>query len=104
MQKRERTHDPYVDIIINDYRLVEKVGKGRIGSVYQAVRSNPPDTFACKVIPENKLKDGWQREIEKVVRLRGVPNIVQYHAHGIKLGVTDAIPKCNNKKAIITMR
>jgi len=84
MKKRERVHDPYVDIIINDYRLVERVGKGRIGSVYRAERPNPRDTLACKVIPENKLKEGWQREIEKIVHLRGVPNIVQYHAHDTK--------------------
>jgi len=85
MKTRNNIQDPYIDIIINGYRLVKKVGKGRIGSVYKAVRSDPPDDLACKVIAENKLKNGWQREIEKVVRLRGVPNIVQYHAHDTKL-------------------
>lgn len=68
---------------------MKKVGKGRIGSVYKAVRSNPPDILACKVIAEKKLKDGWKREIEKVVRLRGVPNIVQYHTHDVKLNNND---------------
>ncbi|MBU0576909.1 hypothetical protein KJ654_04625 [Patescibacteria group bacterium] len=82
MSKKELKQDPYIGITINDYCLMKKVGEGKIGSVYKAKRSNPPDVLACKVMP--KLKDGWIKEIEKVVRLRGVPNIVAYHSHGSK--------------------
>jgi serine/threonine protein kinase len=85
MTENQVAHDPHIGITINDYELTAKVGWGRIGSVYKAIRSSPQDTLACKVIQQEKLKQGWEREIEKVIRLRGVPNIVQYHAHGTKL-------------------
>ncbi|HCN19711.1 MAG TPA: hypothetical protein DIS73_05430 [Planctomycetia bacterium] len=76
--------DPYIGLHpITDYYLTEKVGEGKIGSIYRAERSDPPDVLACKIIPEGRLKDGWQRELEKVLRLRTVPNVVQYHPpHG----------------------
>ena len=34
------------------------------------------------MIPEGKLKPGWQRELEKVVQLSGIPSVVQYRGHG----------------------
>ena len=67
------------------YCLTAKVGEGRIGTVYRAERSDPRDVLACKVIPEGKLKPGWEREIQKLTRLRGVPNVVPYHSHGTAL-------------------
>lgn len=79
------SEDPYIGVQpIPNYYLTEKIGEGKIGSVYKAERqADPADILACKVIPEGKLKDGWQRELEKVVRLRTVPNVVQYHPpHG----------------------
>ncbi len=84
MAKKGRQRDPYIGTEPDPgYFLREKVGKGRIGSVYRAVKSRPfRDELACKVIPEGRLKDGWQRELEKVVRLRGVPHVVEYHRHG----------------------
>lgn len=75
--------DPYIGIKpIPEYTLTEWVGEGKIGNVYKAVRDNPPHILACKIIKEGKLKDGWQRELEKVVKLVGVPSVVQYHSHG----------------------
>lgn len=85
MAEKKKGDDPYINIAINEYKLKKKVGKGRIGTVYKAKRFSPQDTLACKIIPIAKLKQGWEREIEKVVRLRGVPNIVQYHSHGTYL-------------------
>ncbi|MDO9096690.1 MAG: hypothetical protein Q7U60_01000 [Candidatus Methanoperedens sp.] len=75
--------DPYLGCqpLLN-YYLTENVGEGKIGIVYKAIRSDLSDTLACKVIPDGKLKDGWQRELEKNVLLRGVPYIVPYHSHG----------------------
>lgn len=66
----------------NIHSLVDKVGEGRIGSVYKAVGKNPDDVLACKVIPEGRLKKGWEHEIEKVIKLRSVPNVVSYYGHG----------------------
>lgn len=85
MRRTEQTVDPYVGLQpIPGYYLTKKVGEGRIGSVYKAACEDPEDLLACKVIPEGKLKDGWQRELQKVVRLRTVPNVVQYHQYGSK--------------------
>ncbi len=75
--------DSYLGVRLDDnYTLSEKIGEGRIGSVYLAQGISPEDKLACKVIPEGNLKHGWQRELEKVILLRGVPNVVPYHRHG----------------------
>lgn len=77
--------DPYIGREFGHYKLAEHVGSGKIGRVYRAERMISPtatDSLACKVIVTSKLKDGWQRELEKLVSLRSVPNVVQYHSHG----------------------
>ncbi len=83
MVEKEHTQDPYIGTqpILN-YFLTEKIDAGRIGSVYKAERTHPKDVLACKVIPEGNLKQGWERELEKVINLRGLPNVVQYNQHG----------------------
>ena len=79
----EDFEDPYLGCQpLPNYYLDEKVGQGKIGSVYKAVRRDPQDILACKVIPEGKLKKGWERELEKVVQLRTIQGVVQYHQHG----------------------
>jgi hypothetical protein len=94
MPGRELAQDPYIGFQpIPNYYLERKVGEGKIGSVYKAARKDPPDVLACKVIPEGKLKSGWERELEKVVRLRGVQCVVQYHSHGSGLD--------NNKRPFV---
>ncbi len=83
MKKVIKDKEPYLGFQpIGNYYLKKKVDEGKIGSVYKAVRTDPYDILACKVIPEEKLKKGWERELDKVVRLRGVPNVVEYHLHG----------------------
>jgi len=67
---------------MSDYFLTDKIGNGKIGVVYKAVNSVMSDTLACKVIASDKLKDGWERELEKVLKLRGVPNVVPFHQYG----------------------
>ena len=63
-----------------DYVLQEFRGKGKIGRVYKAVsESNPDDMLACKIISPQNLKDGWKRELDKLSKLRGVPNVVPYY-------------------------
>ena len=64
-----------------NYQLKEYVGFGKIGIVYKAIRKNPVHYLACKIIPDGKLKKGWETEIEKVTLLDGVPNVVKYHSH-----------------------
>lgn len=76
--------DPYIGITVNNnYKLTVYVDKGKIGKIYKAERSDMNDVLACKVIPLDRLKKGWEKEIEKVVNLRGIDNIVPYHSHGI---------------------
>jgi len=72
-----------------DYVLKEKVGEGQIGVVYKAIRESPRSVLACKVIPEGHLKDGWQRELEKVALLQGVDHVVQYVHHAAMLDRRD---------------
>ncbi len=74
--------DPYIGLTIDDYTLEKFVGSGKIGSVYRAVRTNVGDTWACKVIPEGRLKKGWERELQKISRLRSIPEVVQFHSFG----------------------
>ena len=58
------------------------LGEGKIGRVYRAVRKDPDDVLACKIITEGRLRKGWERELQKLTKLRGVPHVVQYHDHG----------------------
>lgn len=79
----KNTTGPYIGVKpIPEYTLTEWVGEGYIGNVYKAERDNPHHILACKIVKEGKLKDGWERELEKVVKLQGVPSVVQYHSHG----------------------
>lgn len=80
-----RESDPYEQLTVAGYVLTRKVGAGKIGVVYRAEREDPAHVLACKVIEAGKLKQGWERELQKVVRLRTVPNVVQYHSHDTSL-------------------
>lgn len=74
--------DPYLGVeTLKGYFLKEKIGAGKIGTVYLAERADKKHRYACKVIPEGKLKDGWDKELEKVWLLTRVPNVVQYIDH-----------------------
>ena len=87
MQDDAHNQDAYIGIQpMPDLIIAEKVGEGQIGSVYKAIRqSNPRDQFACKIIPEGKLKDGWERELAKIAELKMVPNVIQYHWYSTSL-------------------
>src|SRR6266516_2070887 len=64
-----------------DYVLTQGLGKGKIGVVYNAVRREPDDVVACKVIPLEHLKPGWQMEVEKAAKLQGIAEVVQYRQY-----------------------
>ena len=74
MKEEQNIQDPYLGFqpIVN-YYLREYSDEGKMGKIYKAVRIDPHDILACKVIPAEKLKKGWERELEKIVLLRGVP-------------------------------
>jgi len=83
MVKLKEQEDPFIGLNpFSDYCITKKIGEGKIGKVYKAIRENPYDELAYKIIPESKLKKGWERELQKVVLLRKVSGVVQYHSHG----------------------
>ena len=75
--------DSWLGEEIDGYRLQAVVGNGRIGVVFLAVhKSIPTNRRACKIIRDGQLKFGWEREIEKVGQLGGVPEIVEVVSWG----------------------
>jgi hypothetical protein len=66
--------DKYIGLQpIKDYQLTRRLGEGKIGTVYLAERTGGlQHSLACKIIKEGGLKQGWERELEKVLQLRGV--------------------------------
>ena len=84
MAKKIDPVDPYIGLIIDGYTIKEKIGTGKIGSVYKAERTDV-DFFACKIISAEKLKAGWEKELEKVHKLKNVPNVIEYKRHGSEL-------------------
>jgi predicted Ser/Thr protein kinase len=78
--------DNYIGLRIREhYELKKKIGSGKIGTVYKAERSNPQLVVACKVIQSQNLKDGWERELEKVAALDTIESVVHYRDHGSAL-------------------
>jgi serine/threonine protein kinase len=69
----------FVNEWVNDYKLEEEIGRGKIGVVYRACQHETGDLAACKIIPYENLKSGtWQKEIEKIRKLSGIPTVAQY--------------------------
>src|SRR6478609_5975573 len=66
------------------YQLTKLLGEGKIGRVYLAEHQGFKHALACKIIREGGLKQGWERELEKVLQLHNVDNVVRYHSHGVK--------------------
>ena len=68
----------FVNEWVDDYKLEEEIGRGKIGVVYRGRQAGTGDLAACKIIPFENLKSGtWQEEIKKISKL-SVPTVVQY--------------------------
>lgn len=68
---------------VAEYTLEKEIGRGKIGVVYLAFHTEIPEVQkACKIIPAPNLKDGWEKELVKVGRLNGIPQVVQHNNHG----------------------
>lgn len=68
--------------IVDSYKLIEERGRGKTAVVYKAYDESINHYVACKLIPFDTLKEGWETEIKKVARLDGVAQIVQYKKYG----------------------
>ncbi len=82
--------DIYIGTRIRDhYELTEKIGEGKIGIVYKAERTSPQLVVACKIIQNENLKPGWEKELEKVAALDTIDSVVHYRDHGSDLDKTN---------------
>lgn len=68
---------------VGDYILEYEKGRGNIGVVYFSYHKDIPQLeAACKLIPAANLDDDWDVELKKAGLLGGVPQFVEYRAHG----------------------
>lgn len=75
---------PFIGIEIADYKVVSELapGEGTVGSVFLLERKGEfPDSRAIKFVSK-PLRQGWQNEITKVVKLRTTEGVVKYQTHG----------------------
>ena len=68
---------------LGDYRLIRRLGRGGMGTVYKALHTKLDRVVAVKVVPKSRLADDraiarFQREMKAIGRLNH-PNIVQAH-------------------------
>lgn len=78
---------PVIDTIIAQrYHILRQIGNGAIGTVYYAKREDGIDEeLAIKLVPKNELRDSWQKEITKLLKLGNGRNdfhIATYRDHG----------------------
>lgn len=63
------------------YVLDKYIGHGKIGFVYQGHHQDMPDwKVAIKLTPS--LRDGWENEVKKPQKLRGITGVVTFHDFG----------------------
>jgi serine/threonine protein kinase len=94
--------------LIRDYRLLHKVGRGGMGTVYQAIHTKLDKVVAVKVLPQERVKDPeavlrFQREMKAVGKLRH-PNIVEAldagEADGMHYLVMEYVDGCDLGKLL----
>lgn len=69
------------ETVIGGWELEEEVGRGNTGVVYRATQNVLEDfenEAACKLMPLNDLRDGWEVEIQKCLSLYEHPNVVNF--------------------------
>lgn len=75
----------FIGIRIADYEVISELapGEGTVGSVFLLERKGEfPDARAIKFVSKANLRQGWQNEITKVVKLRTTEGVVKYQTHG----------------------
>lgn len=66
------------------YVLDRYIGHGKIGIVYHATlkKDNIEEEAACKIIPMETLKQGWETELMKLRELKRITQVVQCYGYG----------------------
>ncbi|HWG92176.1 MAG TPA: protein kinase [Candidatus Thermoplasmatota archaeon] len=75
--------DKFAGRTVKNWQLKGEVGRGKIGVVYRALQPDLDDEVAIKLIPMDNLKAGWKAEIAKLVKLGGVPQVIQFRTHEV---------------------
>lgn len=81
-------NDKFLGLVIQDYIIEKHIGDGCIGSVYCARRTigDVDNLRAIKFIKnDEQVKDGWENEITKVIKLGIAPGVVKYYTHGTQI-------------------
>ena len=68
--------------LVDEYRLMRFVGAGRIGYVYKAQPQGYPGIARAVKLTFDRLKDGWEEELKKVMSLALVEGVVHFHSSG----------------------
>lgn len=63
---------------VDKYRLIEFVGSGKIGYVYKGQFSEVPSAVRAVKLTFDTLKQGWEVELKKVMRLGLVDGVVHF--------------------------
>jgi serine/threonine protein kinase len=69
---------------IGGYNIKLYIGHGKVGIVYKG-ENDYNFVAAIKIIPNKTLKDGWEEELKKLVKLEGINGIAHYKGHGSTL-------------------
>jgi hypothetical protein len=67
---------------VGSYKLLGFVGSGKIGHVYRGQHQDIPTCIRAIKLVFDKLKPGWEVELEKVSQLSLVDGVVHYHESG----------------------
>lgn len=67
---------------VDDYKLIDFVGAGRIGYVYRAEHGDFPGSQRAVKLIFDHLKAGWEVEVKKVMALELVIGVVHFHHLG----------------------
>jgi serine/threonine protein kinase len=65
---------------INEFEIKNYIGHGKVGIVYRGENKYGFEA-AVKIIPNNTLKNGWEKELIKLNKLKGINGIAHYKHH-----------------------
>src|SRR3954462_9280899 len=70
---------------VGKFKLLNFVGAGKIGFVYRAQHVDFSDSIRAVKLTFDEVREGWEVELRKVVRLELVDGVVHFHDLGSQL-------------------